>query len=286
MKLKLSIITINLNNATGLFKTIESLFQQTSTDFELIVVDGGSTDGSIEVIHEFEQKQSNPSKPDSSNHFSWTSEPDTGIYNAMTKGIRLAKGEYVQFLNSGDGLATKEVTLEMMHLIPEECDIFYGNMLKQLPDKKIRDRGFEGRMPTMLDFYIGTLNHSTTYIRKSLFDRYGLYDESLKIVADWKWFLIVIALNNIVPVYKDIDVSVFDMTGISSINSEMDKEERRKVLSELLPSSVLADYDCWASSIDQIKRLNRYGLIRKGFWLAERILFKWEKMFRIKEFIL
>jgi len=280
MKLKLSIITINLNNATGLFKTIESVFQQTATDFELIVVDGGSTDGSIEVIRVFEQKQSNSSKPDFIDYLSWMSEPDTGIYNAMNKGILLAKGEYIQFLNSGDGLATKEVTMEMMNLIPEGCTIFYGNMLKQLPDKKIRDSGFAGRMPTMLDFYIGTLNHSASYIRKSLFDRYGLYDESLKIVADWKWFLNVIALNNIVPVYKDIDVSVFDMTGISSINSEMDKEERRKVLSELLPSSVLADYDCWASSIDQIKRINRYGLIRKGFWLVERILFKWEKRFK------
>ena len=279
MKLKLSIITINLNNATGLFKTIESLFQQTSTDFELIVVDGGSTDGSIEVIHEFEHKRSNPSKPEFIDCFSWTSEPDTGIYNAMNKGIRMAKGEYIQFLNSGDGLATKEVTLEMMHLIPEGCNIFYGNMLKQLPDKKIRDRGFAGRMPTMLDFYTGTLNHSSSYIRKSLFDKYGLYDESLKIVADWKWFLNVISLNDIVPVYKDIDVSVFDMTGISSVNSEMDKEERRQVLSELLPSSILADYDCWASSIDQIKRINRYGLIREGFWLVDRLLFKWEKYF-------
>jgi len=281
MKHKLSIITINLNNASGLFKTIESVFQQTSTDFELLVVDGGSTDGSVEVIREFEQKQSNISKTDFIHYFSWTSEPDTGIYNAMNRGIRMAKGEYVQFLNSGDCLATKEVTLEMMHLIPEGCNIFYGNMLKQLPDKKIRDRGFAGRISTMLDFYTGTLNHSSSYIRKSLFDRYGLYDESLKIVADWKWFLNVIALNNVVPVYKDIDVSIFDMTGISSVNSEMDKEERRQVLSELLPSSVLADYDCWASSIDQIKRINRYGLIRKGFWLVDRLLFKWEKRFKI-----
>ena len=280
MKHKLSIITINLNNASGLFKTIESVFQQTSTDFELIVVDGGSTDGSVEVIRKFEHKHSNPSIPDFIDYFSWTSEPDIGIYNAMNKGIRMAKGEYVQFLNSGDGLATKEVTLEMMHLIPEGCNIFYGNMLKQLPDKKIRDRGFAGRMPTMLDFYTGTLNHSSSYIRKSLFDRYGLYDESLKIVADWKWFLNVVALNNIVPVYKDSDVSVFDMTGISTVNSELDKEERRQVLCKLLPSSVFADYECWASSIDQMKRINRYGLIRKVFWLVERMLFKWEKWFR------
>jgi len=280
MKLKLSIITINLNNAAGLFKTIESVFQQTSTDFEFIVVDGGSTDRSVEVIREFENKRSNPSNNDIPDHFSWTSETDKGIYNAMNKGIGIAKGEYIQFLNSGDCLATKEVTLEMMHSIPEGCNIFYGNMLKQLPDKKIRDRGFAGRMPTMLDFYTGTLNHSSSYIRKSLFDRYGLYDESLKIVADWKWFLNVIALNNIVPNYKDSDVSVFDMTGISTVNSELDKEERRQVLSELLPLSVFADYEHWAFPIDQMKRINRYGLIRKVFWLVERMLFKWEKWFR------
>ena len=91
--MKLSIITINYNNREGLKRTIESVVNQTFTDFEWILIDGGSTDGSKELIEQY------------SNRFSyWVSEPDNGIYNAMNKGLRAAKGDYLQFLNSGDRL--------------------------------------------------------------------------------------------------------------------------------------------------------------------------------------
>ena len=93
----LSIITINYNNAAGLRKTLESVRTQSFTDYEHIIVDGGSTDGSVEVIHEFLQDA------EYAKHVSWwCSEKDKGIYNAMNKGIQHAKGEYVATLNSGD----------------------------------------------------------------------------------------------------------------------------------------------------------------------------------------
>ena len=152
-------------------------------------------------------------------------------------------------------------------------------MLKPLPKRIHRDRGFAGRIPTILDFYIGTLNHSSAYIKRSLFDTYGLYDESLKIVSDWKWYLQVIALNGVIPIYKDIDVTIFDMTGISTVNSRLDKEERLQVLSGILPISVLKDYESWAFPIEQMKRINRYLITRKMFWIVERVLYKWEKWF-------
>ncbi|MDR2910496.1 MAG: glycosyltransferase [Bacteroidales bacterium] len=91
--MKLSIITINLNNVAGLQKTIESVVKQTFTDYEYIVIDGGSTDGSADIIKQHANKITY-----------WVSEPDKGIYNAMNKGIRVAKGEYCLFLNSGDWL--------------------------------------------------------------------------------------------------------------------------------------------------------------------------------------
>jgi len=281
---KLSIITINYNNASGLQKTMESVLTQTSRDFEYIIIDGDSTDRSVDVIKRLIQSTNQP--------INFISEPDTGIYNAMNKGIRMAKGEYLQFLNSGDRLIAPDVTAKMLTCLFPSLQgeglgvrslIFYGNMLKQLPKRILRDRGFAGRMPTMLDFFTGTLNHSPTYIKRSLFDTYGMYDESLRIVSDWKWYLQVIVLDQIVPVYIDIDVTVFDMNGISTVNSDLDKVERKQVLSEILPASVLADYERWAFPIDQLKRINRYGLTRKGFWLVERILFKWEKWFRNKE---
>jgi len=281
---KLSIITINYNNAAGLKKTMESVLCQTSKDFEYILVDGASTDNSLDIIVQFE----NEKLEFASNRFRWISELDSGIYHAMNKGIRLAKGEYLQFLNSGDCLVAPDVTERMLtNLFPSPQGegagvrslILYGNMLKQLPKRIYRDRGFAGRMPTMLDFYTGTLNHSPAYIKRSLFETYGLYDETLKIVSDWKWYLLVIALNGVVPVYKDIDVTIFDMNGISTINSELDKDERERVLYEVLPDSVLADYERWAFPIEQFKRINRYWLMRKGFWLLERMMFKLENIF-------
>jgi len=280
MEIKLSIITINRNNAEGLRKTMDSVFSQTFIDFEYIVIDGNSNDGSIELIKQFNHS--------SLEHFCWISEPDSGIYNAMNKGIRMAKGEYIQFLNSGDTLAANDVTEKMLaYLFPSpqgervgvRSSILYGNMLKPLPKRIHRDRGFAGRIPTILDFYIGTLNHSSAYIKRSLFDTYGLYDESLKIVSDWKWYLQVIALNGVIPIYKDIDVTIFDMTGISTVNSRLDKEERLQVLSGILPISVLKDYESWAFPIEQMKRINRYLITRKMFWIVERVLYKWEKWF-------
>ena len=89
--MKLSIITINYNNARGLERTIKSVICQTFTNYEYIIVDGGSTDGSLEVINKY------------ADHISkWVSEPDEGIYNAMNKGTRMASGEYFNYMNSGD----------------------------------------------------------------------------------------------------------------------------------------------------------------------------------------
>ena len=178
----LTIITINRNNAAGLDKTLRSVASQTCKDFEYIVVDGASTDGSVEVIRSF--------KALFGGHFKWISEPDKGIYNAMNMGIGMATGDYLQFLNSGDCLAPEDVTQQRMlrTLEPNEySSILYGNMLKDIPDGKIlRDRCFAGRKISFPGFYTGTLNHSPAYIRRNLFEKYGRYDENLRIVSDWK----------------------------------------------------------------------------------------------------
>lgn len=268
----LSIITINRNNAPGLEKTMQSVFSQTWTDFEFVVIDGASTDGSVEVIERFAKLYGDRLK--------WISEPDKGIYCAMNKGIRMASGGYVQFLNSGDCLASVNVAKIMLEALKENNypSIIYGNMLKDMPDGTLlKDRCFAGQEITFLGFYTGTLNHSPAYIRRDLFNKYGMYDEGLKIVSDWKWYLQAIALGNEKPVYADIDVSVFDMHGISETNKELDRIERKKVLDELISPAIVADYDNWAFSIAQMKRLKRHPWAYKLVWFIERFLFKVEQ---------
>lgn len=271
-KMILSIITINRNNASGLRKTMRSVLEQDFTDFEYVVVDGASTDASVDVIKEYAEKFGERLK--------WVSEKDNGIYNAMNKGIKMASGEYLEFLNSGDCLAAPDVSSKMLKALQDKNlpSILYGNMFKQMADGRVlRDRCFAGQDITFLGFFTGTLNHSPAYIKRSLFDKYGLYDESLKIVSDWKWYLQVIVLGEEKPEYSDIDVTVFDMAGISEKNKDLGKEERRKVLEELVPASILADYEKWAFSVEQIKRLKRHPLAYKIMWIIERGLFKAEK---------
>ena len=268
----LSIITINRNNAAGLEKTMQSVLSQTRTDFEYVVVDGASTDDSVDVIKRL--------VPAFGDRLRWVSEPDKGIYNAMNKGIGMATGEYVEILNSGDSLAAPDVVEKMYAALEKEGhpSILYGNMLKDFPDGRIhRDKGFAGEDITLLSLYIGTLNHSPAYIRRSLFDKYGPYDESLKIDSDWKWYLQAIVFGEEKPVYADIDVTLFDMTGISETNKELTRAEREQTLRELVRPTVLADYDAWVPSIRMMKRIKRHPWAYKIVWFLERCLFKAEK---------
>lgn len=274
--MRLSIITINRNNAVGLEKTLQSVANQTFREFEYVVIDGASTDGSIEVIKKHGMEFA---------HLKWVSELDSGIYNAMNKGVRMASGDYIQILNSGDCLAAPDVTYRMLAALEMAGNpaIFYGNMVKCFPNGHKRvDKCFAGQEITLLGMFVGTLNHDPAYIRHDLFEKYGYYDESLKIVSDWKWYTQAIVIGGEKPQYVDIDVTLFDMTGISETNKELDKAERKQVLTQLFPKAVLADYERYAFPIDQIKRLQRHPWAYKLVWFLERCLFKWEK-FRSKE---
>ena len=270
--MKLSIITINRNNAAGLEKTMLSVASQTCKDFEYIVVDGASTDDSVEVIKRL--------APQFGERLKWISEPDKGIYNAMNKGMRMATGEYFQILNSADCLASDDVTERMLAELEKQGNplMLYGNMIKCFSNgKKILDKSFAGRPITMIGMYTGTLNHNPTYIHSSLFDKYGYYDETLKIVSDWKWFLQSIILYGEKPVYADINVTLFDMNGVSETNKDLNKAERKTVLEQLFPATILTDYEKYAFPIDQFNRLNRHPWAYKMVLFLERCLFKIEK---------
>jgi len=271
--MKLSIVTINRNNAAGLEKTMYSVAAQSFKEFEYIVVDGASTDGSVEVIKSHESEFA---------HLKWVSEPDKGIYNAMNKGLRMASGDYIQILNSADCLAAEDVTERMLIALGKKGNpsILYGNMVKRFPDgRRMVDKSFAGHEITMLGMYNGTLNHDPAYIRRDLFEKYGYYDESLKIVSDWKWYLQAIILCGERPKYVDLNVTLFDMTGISeNANSKaMIQKERKTVLEELIPSVYLHDYELYSGDISLMRRIHRHPWVYKLVWFIERCLFKMEK---------
>ena len=287
----LSIITINYDNAEGLRKTLASVASQTYPHIEHIIVDGGSTDGSVEILEAYPQPLPERRGEITEDKFPtqnpahkviWVSEKDNGIYNAMNKGIRMATGDYIQILNSGDMLFDAHVTQRMtVHLEQinsqheEPIGILYGNMIKVNAAGEVVGRSGYTEY-SLRQFYSSTLNHDCAYIRKDLFEEYGLYDENLKIVSDWKWYLQAIGLGRVKPVYVDIDVTIFDDGGISETNLALRNKERRQVLEELLPPAVLWDYDTHAFEMEQMNRLRRWKLYPLVYFM-ERVLFKLEK---------
>ena len=194
----------------------------------------------------------------------------------------MATGDYFQILNSADCLASEDVTEMMLSALDRlgSPAILYGNMVKCFPDgHRVKDKSFAGHDITMLGMYRGTLNHDPAYIHRSLLEKYGYYDENLKIVSDWKWYLQAIILGNEKPKYVDLDVTLFDMTGISeNANSkEMIQKERQTVLDEMIPTVYLHDYDCYSNDIALMRRIHRYPWAYKLVWFVERCLFKMEK---------
>ena len=270
--MKLSIVTINYNNVVGVQKTLQSVFVQTCHDIEHVVVDGGSNDGSRDAIKDYANKVSYS--------VLWVSEPDQGIYNAMNKGLRMSTGDYIQILNSGDCLASNDIIERMLAALEEAGNpsILYGNMVKCFSDgRKMVDKCFAGQEITMLGMYTGTLNHDPAYIRRDLFEKYGYYDENLKIVSDWKWYMQAIVLGVEKPKYVDLDVTLFDMSGISEVNLGLRDAEKRQELEKMLPLPILADYDKWHFPIEQMRRIKCHPWAYKLVWLLERVLFKFEK---------
>lgn len=234
----ISIITISRNNAVGIEKTIQSVINQTYKNIEYIIIDGNSTDNTVNVINKYEKCISY-----------WISEPDTGIYNAMNKGIRHSKGDYVVFINSGDELFEPQTVQKIVS--QSDCfDIVYSN-LKMINEKKPFIKDSPEKL-TFQYFYLNALPHPATLIKRTLFNSIGYYDETLKIVSDWKWFMIAICKMNVSYKKTDILAARFYEDGISSDKSQKTilVEERRTVLQNEFPLFV-NDY----------KRLNRNDLI-------------------------
>jgi glycosyltransferase involved in cell wall biosynthesis len=215
VQFSLSIITINYNNKVELEKTICSVVEQSFKNFEFIVIDGGSKDGSLDIIKKYESRINQ-----------YVSERDNGIYDAQNKGIKAANGKYLMFLNASDCFYSKD-SLANLFTNDFEEDIVYCNYCVKGTNVSIKN-------PALLQFrhfwYRSTICHQTALISKHLFNRYGLYDTSLTIVADWEFFLKTIFLYGASYKYIDVDLVSVDVKGISSSKEGHDLAQKQRTL--------------------------------------------------------
>lgn len=224
--MRLSIITVTYNNREGLERTFQSIDRQNCKDFEYIVVDGASSDGSVEVIRKYEHCITK-----------WVSEVDTGIYNAMNKGVRLSSGEYCLFINSGDELYSPSTIQEILN---EKFDedfvqgiIYRNNGRKEMfvdPPKEVT-----------LSFYIyGNNNyHQASLISRKLLLSHP-YDEKYRIAADYKFNIECLVKYNCSfrPIY--VVIAKYEYGG-RSVSVRHDQEPYI-IYRELFPQRILNDY--------------------------------------------
>ena len=216
--MKISIITINFNNAAGLYKTIASVQGQTYHDIEYIVIDGGSADNSLDIIEASGKKL----------HY-WISEKDNGMYEAMNKGILRSSGDYLLFLNSGDILSTACTLQNAVAYFANE-DIIYGN-IQIISDEVYRTESY----PDVLNlnyFITGAIPHQGMFIKRSVFSLVGLYSEQLLICSDWKFQLDCICKFKCSYKHIDITIANFADHGASSLkeNQGLIQKEKENVL--------------------------------------------------------
>lgn len=223
--MKVSVITVCYQAREALKDTIESVLDQTYSDIEYVIVDGGSTDGTLELI-----------QGKSAENIIWISEPDRGIYDAMNKGVRLCHGEYVIFMNAGDRFASSEVITKMAQAIEQENpDILYGDYydLCQGESKYI---SYQGVKINSWYFLMSKMICHQVIIAKKQWMTEKPFDTEYRYAADRKW-LIQCVKENAKLAYRPEAVAVYDRTGVSSEkqNFEMVRGEIDRCLLESYP---------------------------------------------------
>lgn len=245
----ISVITINLNNLEGLRNTVPSVLSQDFHSVEYIVVDGGSTDGSIAYLNSLKGEIQN-----------LIIEKDNGIYDAMNKGIKYASGEYLLFLNSGD-FFYKQESLTNLVKAGESADIVYGNMIVDEEGHK-RIQQYPAKLNTLY-FLFETLPHPSTLIKKDLFRKFGNYNTKYRIVSDWAFFLDAIIGGKATYIHVDEEVSVFNLKGISSQSESyrIIRQEMNNYLSARYPGAFILYEFLWILRYYPKRILQKVGLL-------------------------
>jgi glycosyltransferase involved in cell wall biosynthesis len=257
--MQLTIITINKNNLNGLIETTQSVFRQTFTNFEYIVIDGNSTDGSKDYIASIVNKLACA-----------ISENDSGVYNAMNKGIREAKGTYLMFLNSGDRFCTNEV-LHQVFNENSSAEVIHGNVLaKDKYKNQVIKKTPSFNQLTASYFLYDTIYHQGSFIKKSVFEQYGLYDENYKIISDWVLFL-KLAINGGLFEYKNVDIAFFEPGGISSSYPDTIIKEKKQELSKPEYGQLINDFVEISRLKAALPIANEYKVVKSNKVLSKLI---------------
>ena len=245
--IKISVITVCYNAISTIEPTILSVLNQTYPNVEYIIIDGGSTDGTVDIIKKRADRLAY-----------WISEPDKGIYDAMNKGIAVATGEYLNFMNAGDVFYNKNV-IESIFMKGYTEDFIVGTALLKNSKKKWKAVPSDFTFIDVCDG--GAVNHQASFIKKNLFEK-G-YDISVEIIADELFFLDKIVFSS--HSYRAISeiVCIYDTTGISCQKENLRKiiDERQKFLKTILPERILQDYQNSRSMIK--KKISK--TIERGF---------------------
>lgn len=216
--MKISVITVCKNVENTIEKTIESILNQTYKNFEIIVIDGVSTDKTLNILAKY------------GNCINLTSEPDSGIYNAMNKGIAKATGDILFFLNADDYLYSDDIFLLVVEKFKKDPLLMFlwgdinlaskeGSILKEISYKSIK---------TKMDIAANNICHQAIFYKKELFDKYGTYNESYKILADWDVNIRFLVEEKVKCLHIDKFITVFQTGGLST-NGNNDIKKLHKI---------------------------------------------------------
>jgi glycosyltransferase involved in cell wall biosynthesis len=218
---KISIITVCFNAEKTIEKTIQSVITQTYKNIEYIIIDGASNDSTVSVIEQLKSES-----------ITIISEPDSGIYNAMNKGIKASTGDYLLFLNADDHLLSNTVIENFIAKIKDNCeaDIFYGDLLIYNHTNGT-GKIWKAKQVSGKTLYNSTLPHPSTIYCRSIFEELGGYNESFKITADHDFFVQAYVKGKKIQ-YINILATLFSTGGISTSKNytELLKEERRRTI--------------------------------------------------------
>lgn len=263
--MKLSIITINYNNLDGLKKTVQSVIKQSYKDYEWIVIDGGSTDGSKEFLDENKE------------YFSYyVSEKDSGIYNAMNKGTLKARGEFCQYLNSGDYFIDGTILEKVFSKSNLESDVYYGDVNFIKNDVVIEHRTYPDKM-SLTFLFRSPLGHQASFIRTSA-AKTVMYNEKYTISGD-RYFFLALYCRGYSFFHLKLPIVFFDAEGIGSSLSTIEKRraQLRDIKNELLSEQVVKDIENLIEYEDNYKfvcRIKPLYFVYKFFRFIQKLRYK------------